>query len=197
MLKCSLFPPKLSSSSALLDFFPQISFLQALDKVHFIPLYLRHAHVHVSNSGLIGVTSLAETWLSRVLSIQNMHFLPHPFSTSWPNLSPPSFVEGAGGCTSLHAQELYCLLLGNLSLCPSFSEKSIHMLCICMGYFSPLLGPFTFHSLWCSIFTCCFGFVDGSGKESLYGQAEREKVKKRKTTQKWKNKRISILEEGI
>lgn len=66
--------PKPFPESALLYFFLQISFLQAPDKVYLIALYLCHAYVSVGNSGLIGVTSLAGSWLSRVLSMENMHF---------------------------------------------------------------------------------------------------------------------------
>lgn len=72
-----------------------------------------------------------------------------------------------------------------------------------MGFFPPSWSIecyITFHFLWCLFHTCCFGFVDGSGRESIHGQAKREKGKKKKLK---KNKKkgvcvcVNIWKEGI
>lgn len=191
-------PLKPSPASALLYFFLQISSLQAPGKVHFIPLYLHHAYVSVSNSGLIGVTSLAESWLSRVLSMENTCFASTFLYL--PTKPVSSLLRGGGWGLHILACTSVMLPAFRASLTLSFFLREEHTYVVCTyEVFFPSSWSIecyiTFHSPWCSFRMCYFGFVGGSGRESLCRQAKREKGKEK--SKKKKNRGINIWEEGI
>lgn len=113
--------------------------------MYLIALYLCHAYVSVWNSGLIGVTSLAGSCLSRVLSMENMRFAS--VFLYFPTKIDSSLLWGGGW--GLHILECTRVVLSafsaSLSLSFSSSEKRIIILCLHMRVFFLLLVHWVLH----------------------------------------------------
>lgn len=142
-------------------FFLQISLHQT--RCILIALYLCHAYVSVWNSGLIEVTSLAGSWLSRVLSMEKTCVLPQSFFY-FPTKTDSSLLWGGGWGYHILACPKVVLpaFRASLTLSSSSSEKRIFSFFTCSW---SIEYSITYCFLWYPFHMCCFGSRGGNGRE--------------------------------
>lgn len=155
--------------------------------MHFTPLYLRRAYVSVSDSGVIRVTLLAESWLSRVLSMENMHFASTFLYL--PTKPVSSLLRGGDWVSHILACMRVMLPAFRASLTLSFFLREEHTYVVCTyGFFSPLLGALSvtsrFSPLGAPSTHAAFDLRVGVGlspsMDELRGKKGRKKLKRKK-----------------